>query len=51
MSKISDLYVLDLHVFLWVLFVTGYQVAEGFSSIQDGVDKCFSQEAKVICEE
>jgi len=31
-----------------VLFVTGYQVAEGFSSIQDGVDKCFSQEAKLM---
>jgi len=29
----------------------GYQVAEGFSPIQDGLDKCFSQEAKVICEE
>jgi len=28
-------------MFVFVLFVIGYQVAEGFSAIQDGLNKCF----------
>jgi hypothetical protein len=30
------------------LFLIGYQVAQGFSAIQDGFDQCFPQEGVLI---
>jgi hypothetical protein len=35
------------HCFLF-LFLIGYQVAQGFSAIQDGFDQCFPQEGVLI---